>query len=203
MPKPTQEQLNTIAHSLARRLAYTPADIDDLVQEALWGLHQAYHYQHRKPRKDFAFARTVMHRAIITYYNKRRLQPPLEPLLPGTPIPLPPRCTEGDRIDNEIVLHQYFDALECGCGRTARLIAENLIAPSDPVICEYIIKEVAQKQRLAKNKRHRTQVRAFKHIRLSQRQIREALGFTRSQFTTTLQEVRKFTRGWLAISGRH
>jgi len=209
MLDPTQQQLNIIAKALARHMAYCPADIDDLVQEALLSAHQAF--QRFRPHKPFAFARTVMQRSILTYYRKHYWHTTHETLATAYPshIRLDETTTPLNDVEHKITMQQYFDALECGCGGTARLVAENMVAPRDAVICEYIFKEVAYKQQLIRKNHKQPQHKGKRHhtpgvarIRLSQRQLREALGFTRVKWARTVQEIRRFTRGWLALQNK-
>lgn len=230
MPNPTQDQLNTIAKSLARNAAYCPADYDDLVQEALFGAYLAFR-RFKHPRKPFAFARTIMRRAMISYYNRN--QPgryvslehhPLEyqtlyhasPLRTGdyeiphvgwitparqraqmTSLPFDPAEHE---LDHELFLEQYFTALQSSLGLRPRRMAENLIAPNDPAVCTYVIEAAARKERANKTRTAHHQLRGVKHIRISQQQIREAMGFTRSEWSHNLREIRAFTRSWLTLT---
>ena len=193
MPNPTTDQLDVIANALARAHAYCPADVDDLKQEALWGYCQALK-RTPHPHSPFAFARTIMQRAMITYYHKHRWHADHETLSAATP------AADNDSVDNRLVLGQYLEALESGCGHTARRIAENLITPTDPDVCRFIIAEMTTTQQQLKRTPQGYAFKEVKQIRISKRQLRQALGVTRSQWTRTLKEVRTFTRSWMALN---
>lgn len=230
MPNPTQDQLNTLAKSLARTMSYCPADYEDLVQEALFGACLAFR-RFKHPRRPFAFARTIMRRAMISYYNRN--QPgryvslehhPLEyqTLYHATPLrvldyetpyvgfvtparqraqmaSLPFDPSEHE-LDHDLLLEQYFTALQSSLGLLPRRIAENLIAPNDPAVCAFAIEASARKERANKSRTAHHQLRGVKHIRISQQQIREAMGFTRSEWSHNLRDIRAFTRSWLILT---
>jgi hypothetical protein len=111
---------------------------------------------------------------------------------------------DGSGEQQELLLEQYFTALERACGAQARRVAENLVSPTDPECCRHILDEVNRKRQrqLAcdreKSRRRKTPPRGAKrHIRLSQRLVREALGLSKSQWMQQLSAVRQFTRQWV------
>ncbi len=180
---PSHDELRVLAASLARNLARQPADIDDLMQEGLWSAYRCL-ARTKDPKKPFALARTVMQRAMITYYAggwrrsgaRYREHIPLPAGADGSHNPV-------DGWNGALDLRQYLHELEQEFGITARQMAENLITPRHPVYCQLL---------------HDKARRTNRTIRPSNKQLRQSLKLTRKQWKNTLRVVRVFTRTWLA-----
>jgi hypothetical protein len=100
--------------------------------------------------------------------------------------------------DLRLFVDQYLEALESAHGPMLRRIAENLIDPQDPKLCEFVLKEAKQKQRAM----HRGEsVRGFNQVRLSHRKVREAFGLAPHQWQGAIRKIRRFTRTWLLVTG--
>ncbi len=194
MLKPTTSQLNVLATSLARKYAQATHEQDDLVQEGLWAYTKAVR-RTRHPNKPFAFARTVMQRAMISYYHtvSQRI-PDTEQLYPNTAVIYTTHTT----IDERLWLEQYLEALESQHGSRIRTVAANLVDPTDKRVRSYILKEVRAKQRA---QRRGVAVRGIHQIRLSQRQVREALGYTTTEWRVVMNILQTFTTQWLHLVG--
>lgn len=198
---PTNEELQKFAYSLARRIAHIEADIDDLVQEALWALHLQTKKTRIIPRKPWAFAKTVMLRHMYIYYTgqwthsgARHNQMPtvsLEDTIPLT-------CNPWEQVDTAIDLERFLKSLEAICGRTARQIAENLIQPSDRPYCSKLIANARRKTREHENG---AAVRGFKQIRLRvspMMVLRTRLGLSQKQWYRIVGDIRRFTETYPA-----
>lgn len=144
---PPLEEAQRLAYYVARSLARREADIDDLVQIGLIAYHQDFD-RHTNVRKPWALAKTILRRAMILYYsgyradikkwhevqssNAWKRDTPLDDL----------ENSEGEEQQNifdELELESYYAALEKECGCTARVFAENLIAPTNPCIAGYLL----------------------------------------------------------------
>ena len=182
---PTSQELGILARALAIRMAHNPTDVDDLSQEALLWCHNTFR-RTPKPTKPFALARTVMQRAMITYYHKpcHRKAQHEEPLSAHTEHMLVPTYNASD---DKLYFEQYFGALESMLGPMARRVAEDLLAPSSEEFCEFIIKETKQKN--------------LRKTRITSQQLRRALGIKRSEWATIMRGIKGFTRTWLSIMG--
>jgi len=199
-------QFTPLAHHLARRFAEVPGEHEDLAQEGLWALAQAWT---RTPSPDhpLGFARAVMMRAMLRYYDREhRRQPPLafsldcpEPslldLLPSTP---------GSSIWHGLELRDYFDAVDRALGPTVRWIAENLVHPGED-FGAFLQSEMDHKWEV-RNRRRRRGVPQQKcpkgmihSARQSNRQLRQALGWSIDRWSRTLASLRDFTRQWLQL----
>ncbi len=184
-PLPTMQQTQVLARALAKRMAHQPADVDDLIQEALWVWHRR---AQRKPfpTKPFALARTVMQRAMQTYYGGRwcRSGARHQEDLPFECAPQVSVVQEpGQGWEEKITLDAYFAALEKECGTVARLVAENLIMPRDLFYCRALDDVVF--------------TRGKRKLRPSQQALRQVLHIPRTDWNALLKRIRAFTALWL------
>jgi hypothetical protein len=180
-----EEQIN-LAKALATRMAYDPADVDDLSQEALLKYIRSNRAHAHKP---FPFARTVMQRAIVSYYRSQKLRPPHLSMsaLSTEQLRQVSHSNVFAAIEDKALLEQYLLAVESGMGPLARRAAENLINPKDPNYCKRIIK-----------KTHRKKIR--RTVNGSPLQLRRALGLkNRTQWAKLIRELREFTHLWLTL----
>ncbi len=196
MKKPTVAELTSLARALACNAARQDADIDDLTQEALWSARRRL----RKtpvPRNAFALARTVMQRAIITYYAggwrgtgvRYRQDFPLTEAPPDKTM-LDPQGQWDDKID----LDGFLNGLETKHGSLARTVAENLVTPQDPAYCQLLRKTATRKTALH---RRGARTHAVKHIKPSHKQLRTAFNLSRIEWHAILLKVRQFAAVWL------
>lgn len=190
LPAALQTEFYTLAHSLARRVAHNEADVDDLTQEAIFSLLRSLKRRGVAPNKQFAFARTVMLRAMQTYYaggwrstGTRQCTYDEHPLdkIPEQQISVDP----SEQLDTELVVQQYLNDLQQACGPLAHRVAYNLIAPRDPAYCQHLITH------------HKRKRRTQKKVRVTNKRLREALELSRGRWRRTLREIREFTRCWL------
>lgn len=118
-------QFTDLAQTLARKEAWQPADADDLVQEGLIALDRAL--RKTTPEKPYAFARTVMQRAMQKSLAAYHRGPP-----PGFWVELgdmlDPVTVENGEQEGLIDFASYFASLERVYGTEARTIAESLLA---------------------------------------------------------------------------
>ena len=186
--RPTYHNLYKLAYSLAIRIAHQPADIDDLVQEAIWSAHRRLNKK-PQPRKPYSLARTVMLRSMYTYYAggwrlsgaKHREDLPF-PTIPTDKTIHDPRHSWDSKAD----LDAFLTALETQHGTLARRVTENLLIPSDPAYCQ-LLHETAWN-------------RYAKRLRPSYKQLRLALNLSRTEWRQTLRAVRHFTANYLVTS---
>ncbi len=194
MSQPTVFQLNVLATSLARKYARVLHEQDDFIQEGLWAYTKATKrttVKRQKINNPFAFARTVMQRAMISYHQHTVHHPDTEQLYPDT-------ATTHTTIDERLWLEQYLNALESQYGTRLRRVAVNLIEPTDKIVCAYILKESRAKQRA---QRQGASVRGVQQIRLSRRQVQEAFGYTTQEWRVVINILQTFTTQWLRLVG--
>ena len=112
------------AKILARRIAWIPADEDDLVQEGLLALHLAL--QKTKDIKCIkSFSKTVMSRHMQNYYRpKDRKNPPPVELLPEH---YPTENSREESALGRIDIRRFLRSLEEAEGKIARQAAEMLL----------------------------------------------------------------------------
>ena len=133
-----------------------------------------------------------MQRAMISYHHTvSQRHPETEQLYPNT-------ATTHTTIEERLWLEQYLSALESQYGTRVRTVAENLVDPTDKIVCAYIIKESQTKQRA---QRRGVAVRGVRQIRLSRRQVQEALGYTTKEWRTIMTTIRTFTLQWMRLVG--
>lgn len=182
---PTVEQTKVLASALARKLAHQPADVDDLVQEGLL----SWHYRVKRkpaPRKPFALARTVMQRAMFTYYRGRwcrsgaryREDVGLD-FAPTEKVTQEP----GQQWDDAINLNMYLTSLEVNLGTRARFVAENMIMPRDLFYCRALDTTATRERR--------------KHLTPTKQELCHVAGLDRKQWVVLLEQIREFTALWL------
>lgn len=214
-----------LSRTLAVKETHRPDDVDDLVQVGLFAYHKA-EQRYRKLRipvkNPWAFARTTLQRAMRSYYYQQRewqqrgepnkaigldkvaLTREDEMIAARHPMLLADlhgRQLEGEQVEM-FELADFFAALQQRCGVTARLMVENLIAPTgDCSAC--ILQEVQDKHRAQKAFQHkarrlrRHQPRGVKHkVRVSPRMVRDALGLSPTHWTREMAGIRNFTREW-------
>lgn len=198
-----------LARKIARRIAWTPSDEEDLVQEGILALHKALQ-KTPTPEEPAGFASVVLSRAMREYYPKRKGDgslPPSFDLLFDSPslndpdISLSGLSASAGAIDplDDLDIAEYLADLESRCGRQARWAAQNLIAPGEQ-FGGWLLIELAEKQKqMAADPSIRR--RGTETIRISHRQIQEALGLSVPRWTKLLEEIRKFTREWLREQG--
>lgn len=187
-PSPTPQQLNVLAHSLARRITQQPADVDDLVQEALFSYHRSSVH-----KKSFALARTLLQRCMWIYWSggwrysgaRHREDFPLTAAPPDKMLQDPQGAW-----NNALDLDAYLNALEVMEGMLARRVAENLLQPQDERYCKLL--------RITARRKARLKQRGSKHIRPSHVQLRTAFKLTRTEWHRTLHRIRQFTADYLA-----
>jgi hypothetical protein len=188
---PTTQELTALAQSLARNMCHEEGDVDDLIQEALRNCYRDFK-QVPRPHKPFAFARTTMWRGMFDYYNNnKQRQRAREQSLEAQGMEFPaPRDEEQELLDR-LEIEQYLTALEKTHGLLARRVAENLLAPTDPAFCQFILDEVAAKERA----NHKSSGR----VRISKRQLREAFELRPDEWQQIMTTIRTFTRTWLKV----
>lgn len=192
-----QADLSRLAHSLARGFTHNDADIDDLVQEALWSFERRLRAMRTPPNNPWAFAKTSMSRIMMCYINgdtrhtgaRHNPRPMVDIDYAGV------QTDPWDQLIAELDLERYLNQLEVNCGPTARRVAENLLEPCDPCYCEALM---ASNQKKMRQKRRGQSVRGVHKIRVSHKELRQALGLERKQWHEVLQQVRTFTTGWLS-----
>lgn len=199
-------RLRPLAEGLAHRIARQPADVDDLVQVGLL----AYIVDYRRllkgvstrrgrlctERDAWALAKTVLRRAMLGHYGAwaERMSartPSLDDI--GAVLVRYAASDSHQRQSDLLELHDYLDALEHKCGRTARLVAQNLIEPVGDCAVRLTI-EVRRKQAAQRGGYSPSQPR----VRFSQRAVRVALALDRRAWTAALAQVRGFTRAWIS-----
>lgn len=180
-----------LARVLARGLARTPTDVDDLVQEALFAVHEALR-RTPHPRCLEAFARHVMQRAMWRFYDRRYIGDAWQANV--DPLDKVQGVGYSTWIEEQVSLDDYFVALERKYGSLVRRVAEQLFAPSGPTAA-YILAEI---QPGANRQKHglpprRQQVR---NVRLSRRQVRRSLNISPKRWRLVITQVETFTRDW-------
>lgn len=195
---PSNEQLIGLATALARRKARNEADIDDLVQQALWDVH--YSCKGEDMPQALGLAQTIILRAIRKYYNGEwtRAGGKYDPTecvsleSSGFTRAVDPWAEVHDEMDMEL----YFQQLEAVHGPLARKVAENLIQPTDEEYCRYLIKH----QRVRERRRARGEhVRNFKKVTTNRHQLRRALGLNNFRWEILINNIKDFTREWLGL----
>lgn len=195
-PDPHIPDFTPLAQTLALRISPWPDEREDLVQAALWALVEAWR---RADRIDtpYGFAKRVMRCEMLDQrvrgLRQEKRTVPLTPPAPHakalTPVPV-----VHSNPDADLLLQQYLQALEGGCGTTARLIAETLLTPG-PTFGEYVLAEVRRKSQRAGGR----PARGIKvRVRWSQRTVRQALHLRPRQWEKEMAAIRQFTRQWLA-----
>ena len=222
-------EVTPLARTLAQKEAHRPEDIDDLQQVALFAYHKAERrcLAERIPvEKPWAFARTTLQRAMRGYYYQQRewqqrgepnkaigidqvgLSREREYMAERNPmliVGLDGNLDTGEQAEL-FELDDYFTALERTCGHTARLMVENLLAPTGEC-CARILDEVRGKvdqqkrfkRRPARTRRHQPRG-VKKEIRISQRIVRDALGISPTEWCRNMERIRDFTQRWLGKS---
>lgn len=221
------QQIIPLARTLAAKEAHRPDDVDDLIQVGLFAYHKAEvrHTQcGMRVERPWSLARTTLQRAIRGYYyQQREWQKRGEPNkdvgldqvglsartehkpehLPMLIVGLNGSVDTGEQVEL-LEMDDYFTALERRCGRTARLMVENLLMPSGEC-CGRILEEVRRKQQAQESFRgrkravRRHQPRGVKkEIRISHRLVRDALGISPTEWVRNMERIREFTQGWLA-----
>lgn len=190
-PTPTVEDFLPLASSLARHHAWLPSEEKDLAQEGLISLYLALQKTPavRDPR---GFAITVMSRAMREAtdglgrraLHQKGMLPIIEECLTTSPDP-----------DDELFLSEYFARVEDCCGSEGRRLAENLVSPTED-FGDYIITEVEEKQKLLEVDPS-LGLRGTVKVRVSHRQLREALGLSSSRWHELLGAVREVTLSFL------
>lgn len=206
----TLERVMPLARSLATREAHREADADDLMQVGLFEYHRTIQ---RCSATDVAhptaFARTVLLRAMRTYYHQqrewqRRGEPNLHTALDALDRPSATDLPDASYSTQAALfsVHSFFDALEQQCGGAARLVAENLFEPRGKC-AEFIVHEARGKATAQKGyqpgaTRHQPRG-AKKRVRFSARSVREGLGMSVSEFARQLTIVRAFTQQYFEL----
>jgi hypothetical protein len=196
--KPTLKELTKLAHALAFNVARQQADVDDLVQEGLWSARRML-LRIRHPNKPYALCRTIMQRAMITYYAggwrgtgvRYRQDFPLTAAPPNRTM-----LDTQDRLDNKIDMEGYFSGLQAEYGLLARIIAENLITPKEPVYIQQLREAAEHKAKVLR--RCSGVVQNVKRLRPSHKQLRMALDLERPAWQEVLKHIRHYTARWLA-----
>lgn len=215
-----------LAQSMATREAHRPEDADDLCQVGLFAYHRAVERhvkRHIHVEKPWSLARTTLQRAMRGYYwQQREWQQRGEPN----------KDVGIDQVSNasdlEFLAHRqpmltadvygnqyaggqaellefddYFNALERTCGKTARLIVENLLMPSGEcagrILLEVWTKQAGQHEFSKKSRKaRRSQPRGVKkEIRISHRLVRDALHLSPSAWARNMEAIKSFTRQWI------
>lgn len=203
--------LRPLAEGLARRIARQDADVDDLVQTGLlaWIVDQRRLTARSQTRTGrlrtehaaWALARVVLRRAMLGYYGmlaeRKVAQTASLDDQNGCATLVRFATSDSHQRQNDLLeMHDYLDALERACGRTARRIAENLIAPRG---------ECAVRLTIEIRRKRATQRRGYDHghprVRLSQRAVRDAMEMDKREWDRYLAQVRGFTREWLGKTG--
>lgn len=207
-----------LARTLARKEAHTPDDIDDLVQVGLFAYHKAEH-RYREcgflVQQPWALVRTTLQRAMRGYYWQQREWQQRGELNKAVGLELA-ECggsfgvagLDGQRADTGqqvelLELEDYFTALERACGTAARRIVENLLSPSGE--CSAFILDEVRRKRVAQSRfrQHHLNMRhqprgVKKAIRISHRLVRDALRITPAEWVRHMNQIREFTRSWIA-----
>ena len=195
-------QLRPLAEGLARRYARQRADVDDLVQVGLL----AYIVDHRRLKrraqtrsgrlpseaKAWALARGILRRAMLGYYGtiaerRARSSESLQADLLDQHYGIDERQTE------LLEMHEYLDALERSCGRQARTIVENLIAPTGE--CAVKLMKIIQRKRRLQYAHSNPRVHMHSAVRTA---VQRALDLDDRTFAEHMAQVQGFTRGWLS-----
>jgi len=187
---PKVEQLRPLAEGLARRIARQPADVDDLIQTGLLAYLSDYkRIQRLVPlHAQWPTARAIVRRAMLGYY--------------GTFPERASQCSEAlteyasdgaEQQTDLLEMNDYLGALERACGHQARVIVENLMAPTGECAVRLLV-EIRSKRRSQRDGYSPSN----KRVRLSQRAIREAMDLDKQTWAAELQRVRGFTRQWIS-----
>ena len=107
---PTLDSFFPQAKTIARRIAWIEADVDDLIQEGMIELWSALKSPSQPIQSYPAFASRVFTRKMQSFYTKgvRGRQPNVE-LKPEL---YPSTVSREDRVLNKIELENFFDAIE-------------------------------------------------------------------------------------------
>lgn len=160
-------------------MALLPADVDDLAQEGLIGLFLALE-DREPPHHPFAFAKTVMRRAMGAYYPDQPPPPPVSlDILASQISPIP----EEDPLQDEQIL-EYLEALEQSCGKIARFIVQNLLAPSDS-LGRFILAELGD------------EVEGIRTVPVTKMRIMRAASLTKHRWFKIFREIEAFTAEFL------
>ncbi len=107
-------------------------------------------------------------------------------------------------------LDDYYVALEQACGKRARVLAENLVAPSNPCIAGFIIAESKKKLEIRKQASNRSPSArrklprgggAHHPIRITPTLIGNAMGLGAWEVYPEMRRIREFTKAWLMEHG--
>lgn len=194
------ESVIPLAHSIARREAHREDDVDDLVQVGLFALHRALKKEPSVQNAP-AFAGTIFVRAMRGYYWRTREwqgrgQPDQHVELDVLSMPFDGPVAP---VSPDFFLSDYLTALEAVLGIQARLMVENLMDPSGDC-ARNILAEVHAKQSVRKGRTGAHLPRGVtKRIRLTPRMVRDALAIAPTAWTARMQEIRDFTKLWLAL----
>ncbi len=124
---PTLDSFFPQAKTIARRIAWIEADVDDLIQEGMIELWSALKSPTQQPIQSYpAFASRVFTRKMQSFYSKGvRSRLPNVELKPEL---YPTSVSREDRLLSKIELENFFDAIEIHQGKTERWIAESLLS---------------------------------------------------------------------------
>jgi len=189
LPPPVEEFL-PLARRMAEELAWNPSDQDDLIQEGLLQLHVALS-RVAKVEKPLRFARKVLLRSMMALWRPGKspdlfFSVPVPPLTPTVPSPTP--------LDS-LWFGEYLEGLESALGEEYREIAEELLFPGE-WFGGFVLEEVEKKCRQREEDPSR-QLRGVEKIRISQRQLQEALGLSIPLWQETVEQIRSWTFEWL------
>src|SRR5689334_1869604 len=131
---PALNEVMVCAERLARRVAHREADVDDLVQHAMFAYcrtvkHRSVHRRESQIRNGLTFARRVLYKAMLTYYYysypKKGKHYHLSTQDYKKYEPIDHVASVGndaqENLFDHLSLQDYLTALERECGRTARV----------------------------------------------------------------------------------
>jgi hypothetical protein len=195
----TIKEVMPLAQRIARQCARRRDEQEDLVQVALFAYHRAIASPKDADKVDAdvtnpkAFACRVLRCAMLNYYTPTaQFHSEHEDV---DDFSLPSRDNQLDLLEQD----DFMDALERSCGKTARAVVENLVAPSGA--CSQAILANVQKKlkRCGEMKGADPRCRprgVVGSIRISQESVRRAMGLTPREWSVCLASVRTFASQW-------
>lgn len=206
----TLEEVLPLAQRIAHRHARRRDEEDDLVQVALFAYHRTITAL-KDPKRASAgrcaidgrinttignprsFACRVLRCAMLNYYTPAAQFHADHDDIDDYAVPS--RESQLDLLEQD----DFYDNLERECGKTARAVVENLVAPSG-ACSRAILANVQAKLKRCGEMKHTDPRRrprgVIGSVRVSQESVRRAMGLTPSEWALCLQRVRAFALIW-------
>lgn len=192
------EQFRPLALFLANRIAWNPADVDDLVEEGMAELHRVAPFTDAK--KPGAFASTVLSRKMKDHYPQSVRNRPPDFSLSDLP-DLPDSSSLEEALLEKIELATFLEELGLSRGPLSRWVAEQLIFP-DHATGKTLLLELEVIDALFSNYPKASPSFQLKSSRVANhRQLRDILGVSVPEWFDLLKGVRIFTAEWMESRG--